>query len=274
VSNFSSLLIQFPSSFDNSHHHISNLTSENVLSTVSHISPAFRPYRNLHHFQDTRRPIDEFLGAGIIQESNSQYAAPGFIVTEKDNWPGRLVIEYRAFKKITMPNASPLSHSEDLCHDLWRLYHYFSKLDLKSGYHQLGIPSADRPKTVFIVLQGHYEFPVLSMGPQNAPAGFQKIMCNILNPCREFYNVFLDDIVIFSATFAEHLRYVMLVFGILWKAKLMLNVSKCATEIKQLVVLEHMVSATSIASITDAIQAILNFRNYKPLNRLINFEVD
>jgi hypothetical protein len=110
----SNLLIQFSSVFDNSHLNISNLTIENAFNTVPYVPPALRPHRNPHHFQETRRIFDQFLEAGIIQESNPPYAAPGFIVPRKDNRPGRLVIDDRALNKITIPNASPSPHGEDL----------------------------------------------------------------------------------------------------------------------------------------------------------------
>lgn len=267
----SSLVTEFSSIFDNSRHNISNLIIENVFNTVPHVPPAFRPHRNPHHLQETRRLIDEFLEAGIIQESNSPYAAPGFIVPRKDNRPGRLVVDYRALNKITIPDASPLPHGEDLLQELGKGYHYFSKLDLKSGYHQLRIPPADRPKTAFVVSQGHYEFLVLSMGPQNAPAGFQKAMFNLLKPCRDFCQVFLDDIVLFSKTFHEHLRHLQLVFEILARSKLILNVSKCELAVRQVVVLGHTVSANSITPTSDAIQAILNLQEPRTLKQANKF---
>ncbi|CAF5219958.1 unnamed protein product, partial [Rotaria magnacalcarata] len=192
------LLAQFSQLFDNSRHNISKIVVENVFNTVPHSPPSFRPHRNPHNREETQRLIDEFLEAGMIQESNSPYAAPAFIVPRKDNRPGRLVVDYRALNKITIPDASPLPHMEDLLQELGKGYKYFSRLDLKSGYHQFRIPTADRPKTAFVVSQGHYEFRVLSMGPQNAPAAFQKTMYAVMKSCREFCHVFLDDIIICS----------------------------------------------------------------------------
>ncbi|CAF3966037.1 unnamed protein product [Rotaria magnacalcarata] len=126
--------------FDNSRHNISNIAVENVFNTVPHTPPSFRPHHNPHHREETQRLIEEFLEAGIIQESNSPYAAPAFIVPRKDNHPGRLVVDYRALNKITVPDASPLPHTEDLLQELGEGYKYFSRLDLKSGYHQFRVP--------------------------------------------------------------------------------------------------------------------------------------
>jgi transposase InsO family protein len=267
----SSLLSDFSGLFDNSRHNISDAVIENVFNTIPHSPPAFRPHRNPHHRQETQRLIEEFLDAGIIQESNSPYAAPGFIVPRKENRPGRLVVDYRALNKVTIPDASPLPHGEDLLQELGKGYRYFSKLDLKSGYHQFRLPAADRSKTAFVVSQGHYEFLVLSMGPQNAPAGFQKTMYNIMQPCREFCQVFLDDIVIYSKTFDEHMHHLRLAFGTLAKAKLVLNASKCALAVETVVVLGHLVSATSITPTPNAIQAILDLPEPRTLKQANKF---
>ena len=267
-----SLLSDYSQLFDNSFHNISTIEVPNVFNTVPHSPPAFRPHRNPHHYQETRRLIDEFLDAGIIQESTSPYAAPGFLVPRKDNRPGRLVVDYRALNRVTIPDAGPLPHPEDLLQELGKGYRYFSKLDLKSGYHQFRIPPEDRPKTAFVVSQGHYEFLVLSMGPQNAPAAFQRTMFNLLKSCRDFSQVFLDDVVVYSKTFLEHLTHLRLLFALLAKYRLVLNASKCELAVESVVVLGHHVSATSITPTNDAIQVILTLpepRTLKQANRFL-----
>ena len=267
----SGILTEFSQLFDNSHHNISNIVIENVFNTVPHTPPAFRPHRNPHTQQETQRLIEEFLEAGIIQESNSPYAAPGFIVPRKDNRPGRLVIDYRALNKITIPDASPLPHGEDLLQELGKGYKYFSKLDLKSGYHQLLLPPEDRPKTAFVVSHGHYEFLVLSMGPQNAPAAFQKTMYRVLKPCRNFCQVYLDDIIIYSKTFDEHISHLRLTFEILANARLVLNASKCELAVQKVVVLSHAVTEMGLTPTDDAIQAILELSEPRTLTEANKF---
>ena len=267
----SKLLTSYSHLFDNSHHNISDIVIENVFNTVSHSPPASRPHRNPHTYAETQRLIDEFLEAGLIQESNSPYAAPAFIVPRKDNRPGRLVVDYRALNKITTPDASPLPHSEDLLQELGKGYKFFSKLDLKSGYHQFRIPVEDRQKTAFVVSQGHYEFLVLSMGPQNAPVAFQKTMSRILKSCREFCQVFLDDILIFSKTFSEHIDHLSAIFRTLSAAKLVLNATKCELVVQQVVVLGHLVSETDIKPTQDAVRAILELAEPRTLKQANKF---
>ena len=172
----SSLLSRFSDLFDTSTHNISKIFIKHVFNTIPHSPPAFRPHRNP---EETQKVIDEFLDAGIIHESHSPYAAPAFIVPRKNNRPCRLVVDYRALNKITIPDASPLPHIEDTLQELGRGFKYFSKLDLKSGYHQFQIPKEDQEKTAFVVSSGHYEFSVLPMGPTNGPPCFQKILCQI-----------------------------------------------------------------------------------------------
>ncbi|CAF4506057.1 unnamed protein product [Rotaria sp. Silwood2] len=251
--------------------HVDDHLRQNVLSTIPHLPSAFRPHRNPHNRQETQRLIDEFLEAGIIQESHSPYAAPGFIVPRKDNRPDRLVVDYRALNKITIPDASPLPHADDLLQELGKGYKYFSKLDLKSGYHQFRIPPTDRPKTAFVVSQGHYEFLVLSMGPQNAPAGFKKTMYKVMKPCRDFCHVFLDDIILCSKTFDEHINHLRLAFDTLAKEKLVLNASKCELAFENLIVLGYIVSETSITPTNQAIQAILDLQEPRTLKQANKF---
>ena len=267
----SSLLCEYSPLFDNSHHNVSNIVINHVFNTVPHSPPAFRPHRNPHNREETQCLIDEFLEAGNIQESKSPYVAPGFIVPRKENRSGRLVVNYRALNKITIPDASPLPHGEDLLQELEQDYKYFSKLDRKLGYHQLRISMADRPKTAFVVSQGHYEFLVLPMEPQNAPAAFQKTMFKVMKPYRDFCFIFLDDITVYSKTFNEHISHLWLAFDTLAKAKLILNASKCEPAVEKVLALGHIVSQTSITPTNEAIQAILDLPEPRTLKQANKF---
>ena len=126
-------------------------------------------------------------------------------------------------------------------------------MDLKSDYHQLRVPLADCPKTAFVVSQGHYEFLVLPMGPKNTPVAFQKIMSKVMKPCRDFCLVFLDDIIVYSKTFDEHINHLRLAFDILSKAELVLNASKWELTVEKVHVLDHVVPQTTITPTNEAI---------------------
>ena len=267
----SSLLSRFSHLFDTSKHNISTILVQHVFNTIPHSPPAFRPHRNPHHRDETRKIIDEFLAAGIIRDSHSPYAAPAFIVPRKDNRPGRLVVDYRALNKITIPDASPLPHIEDTLQELSTGFKYFSKLDLKSGYHQFQIPKADQEKTAFVVSSGHYEFSVLPMGPTNGPACFQKPMSNLLKPCCDFPRVYLDDIIIYSKTLQQHLHHLNLVFDILTNHKLVLSPSECEIAVPTVEFLGHIISEHTFTPNNAAIQAILDLREPRTLKEANKF---
>lgn len=267
----SSLLSRFSHLFDTSKHNISKIIIHEVFNTIPHSPPSFRPHRNPHHRAETDAIIDEFLEAGIIHESNSPYAAPAFIVPRKDNRPGRLVVDYRALNRITIPDASPLPHIEDTLQELGRGFKYFSKLDLKTGYHQFQIPKIDQPKTAFVVSSGHYEFSVLPMGPTNGPPCFQKTMLNLLKPCRAFTCVYLDDIIIYSKTFEQHLHHLQLVFQIFANNTLVLSPSKCEIAVTQVEFLGHIVSENTLTPTNDALRAILDLREPRTLKEANKF---
>ncbi|CAF3966020.1 unnamed protein product [Rotaria magnacalcarata] len=109
------------------------------------------------------------------------------------------------------------------------------------------------------------------MGPQNAPAAFQKIMSKLMQPCRPFCHVFLDDIIISSKSFAEHIHHLKSVFETLAKDKLVLNASKCELAVQRVVVLGHKVSETPIEPTPDAIQAILDLQEPRTLKETNQF---
>ena len=267
----SGLLSRFSNLFDTSKHNVSNIVIHEVFNTIPHSPPSFRPHRNPHHRAATDAIIDEFLAAGIIHESNSPYAAPAFIVPRKDNRPGRLVVDYRALNKITIPDASPLPHMEDTLQELGKGFKYFSKLDLKTGYHQFQIPKADQPKTAFVVSSGHYEFSVLPMGPTNGPPCFQKTMSNLLKPCRSFTFVYLDDVIVYSKTFDLHLHHLQLVFDIFAANKLVLSPSKCEIAVTKVEFLGHIVSENTLTPTNDAIQAIIDLQEPRTLKQANKF---
>jgi len=267
----SSVLSHFSHLFDTSKHNISKIVINQVFNTNPHSPPSFRPHRNPHHKKETQAIIDEFLDAGIIHESNSPYAAPAFIVPRKDNRPGRLVVDYRALNKITIPDASPLPHIDDMLQELGRGFKYFSKLDLKAGYHQFQIPKEDQQKTAFVVSSGLYEFSVLPMGPTNGPPCFQKTMSNLLKPCREFSCVYLDDILVYSATFEQHLFHLKLVFTIFDTNKIVLSPSKCEIAVTRVEFLGHIVSEHTLTPNNDAIQAIIDLREPRTLKEANKF---
>jgi hypothetical protein len=159
---------------------------------------------------ELKNQIDELSEKGYIRPSTSPWAAPVLFVEKKDG-TRRMCIDYRALNEVTIKNKYPLPRIEDLFDQL-RGASMFSKIDLRSGYHQLRIRPSDIPKTTFITKYGLYEFTVMSFGLTNAPAFFMNLMNSVfMNYLDKFVVVFIDDILIYSQSEAEHVDHLRMV---------------------------------------------------------------
>ncbi|KAL4026595.1 hypothetical protein IC575_015031 [Cucumis melo] len=158
----------------------------------------------------------------------------------------RLCIDYRELNKVTVKNRYPLPRIDDLFDQLQGAT-VFSKIDLRSGYHQLRIKDEDVPKTTFRSRYGHYEFIVMAFGLTNAPAVFMDLMNRVF---REFLDtfviVFIDDILIYSKTEAEHEEHLRMVLQTLRDNKLYAKFLKCEFWLKQVSFLGHVVSKVGL----------------------------
>jgi hypothetical protein len=167
---------------------------ELILGTVPISKRAYRVYGP--ELVELKKQIDELLEKGYIKSSTSPWAAPVLFV-EKDGTK-RMCIDYRALNEVTIKNKYPLPPIEDLFDQL-RGASVFSKIDLRSGYHQLRIRLSDIPKTTFITKYGLYEFMVMSFGLTNAPAYFMYLMNSVfMDYLDKFVVVFIDDILVYS----------------------------------------------------------------------------
>ena len=163
---------------------------------------------------------------GKIRPSRSPYGAPLFF--EKDgNKPLRGVVDYRALNRITKRNNAPLPRSDEMFDRLGGA-RAFSKLDLKTGFHQIRLRAEDIEKTAFNTKYGQFEYLVTPMGLCNAPATFQTLMNNIFYDCiDEFLVVYMDDLLIFSKNEEDHLRHVEEVLKRLRDHELYVSPKKC-----------------------------------------------
>jgi hypothetical protein len=139
-------------------------------------------------------------------------------------------------------------------------YKFFSKLDMKSGFWQLPIKEEDKHKTAFITTGGLYEWNVLVQGLKNSPPSFQRVMADILAPCRNFSLVYIDDIIVFSRSFHEHVDHVQQLLSVLSKYNFQLNPPKCKLFHQQIDYLSHIISEEGFQPNHEKIKAIMSMR--------------
>ncbi|GJZ94294.1 reverse transcriptase domain-containing protein [Tanacetum coccineum] len=170
------------------------------------------PYRLVpSELEELSGQLKELQDKGFIRPRSSPWGAPVLFVKKKDG-SFRMCINYRELNKLTIKNHYLLPRIDDLFDQLQGLQ-FFSKIDLRSGYHQLRVHEDDIPKTAFRTRYGHFEFTVMPFGLTNAPAVFMDLINRVCRPYLDkFVTVFIDDILIYSKTqeeHVEHLRHVI-----------------------------------------------------------------
>ncbi|GBG66382.1 hypothetical protein CBR_g60034 [Chara braunii] len=197
----------------------------------------------------------EYKYRGWIRPSSSPYGALVLFVRKK-NKDLRLCIDYRKLNAQTIRNAGPLPRIDDLLERLGGAK-FFSKLDLKSGYHQLEIRKEDRYKTTFKTRYGHFEWLVMPFGLTNAPATFQAAMTTELRHMLDrFVLIYLNDILVYSRSLDEHVEHLPTVLERLRQAKYKANRNKCEFAWQELEYLGHYVTPQGIRPLADKIEAL------------------
>ena len=210
--------------------------------------PTFKQMYRLSplEYRELEKQVTAFLKAGIIEPSQSPYGAPVLFVPKPNGRGLRLCVDYRALNSITVKNRCTLPRIDDLL-DAVSGSQYFTSLDLTSGYHQILISEEDRQKTAFRTPFGHFQFKVLIEGLTNAPATFQTVMNSIFAPyLRKFVVVYLDDILIFSKSEAEHQAHVRMVLEVLQREKFYVTKAKSRFAQTEIQYLGHVVNAQGI----------------------------
>ncbi|GJR92536.1 putative nucleotidyltransferase, ribonuclease H [Tanacetum coccineum] len=214
------------------------------------------PYRMAPvELKELKDQLQELLERGFIRPSVSPWGAPVLFVKKKDG-SMRLCIDYRELNRITVRNKYPLPRIDDLFDQLQGAK-FFSKIDLRSGYHQLRVKEQDISKTAFRTRYGHYEFLVMPFGLTNAPAVFMDLMNRVFHEYLDkFVIVFIDDILVYSKTREEHEDHLRIVLEILRQKKLYAKFSKCDFWLGQVAFLGHIVSADGISMDPAKVEAI------------------
>ncbi|KAL8098129.1 hypothetical protein AgCh_031048 [Apium graveolens] len=204
------------------------------------------PYRMAPiEMKELAKQLQELLDKGVIRPSVSPWGAPVLFVKKKDG-SMRLCIDYRELNKLTIKNKYLLPRINDLFDQLKGAC-YFSKIDLRSGYHQLKIKPEDIPKTAFRTRYGHYEFLVMSFGLTNVPAAFMDLMNRVYKEYLDkFVIVFIDDILIYSKNPEDHATHLRISLQKLREKQLYAKFSKCEFWLTEVQFLGHVVSKEGI----------------------------
>ncbi|KAK1609151.1 hypothetical protein QYE76_032824 [Lolium multiflorum] len=208
---------------------------------------------------ELKKQLDDMLAKGLIRPSASPWRSPVLFVDKKDGTI-RLCTDYRKLNDVTIKNKYPLPKIEDLFDQLTGAT-VFSKIDLRTGYHQLKIRASDIPKTAFTTRYGLYEYNVMSFGLTNAPAYFMNLMNKIfMNFLDKFVVVFIDDILIYSKTEEEHEQHLEMVLDTLREHQLYAKFSKCEFWLREVGFLGHILSAGGIAVDPSKIKTVAEWK--------------
>ncbi|GKC54177.1 putative reverse transcriptase domain-containing protein [Tanacetum coccineum] len=214
--------------------------------------------------------LKELSDKGFIRPSSSPWGVPVLFVKKKDG-SFRMCINYWELNKLTVKNRYPLPRFDDLFDQLQESSVY-SKIDLRSGYHQLRVREEDIPKTAFRTRYGHYEFQVMPFGLTNAPAVFMDLMNRVCKPYLDkFVIVFIDDILIYSKNKQEHEEHLKLILELLKKEELYAKFSKCEFWIPKVQFLGHVIDSEGIHVDPAKIESIKDWASPKSPTEIRQF---
>lgn len=221
-----------------------------------------RPYRcNIEDKKEIQQQITKLLEKNLIEESYSPFAAPVTLAYKKDEKKkSRLCIDFRELNKIVIPQSQPFPLIEDLIVKT-RDCKFFSTLDINSAFWSIPLRIEDRQKTAFVTQEGHFQWTCLPFGLKTSPAIFQRILSSIIrrHKLSDFCVNYIDDILIFSKTFQEHVDHLSQLLESIMKEGFRLKLSKCTFASDSVKYLGHVIKNNSISPINDNLISIKEF---------------
>ena len=212
--------------------------------------------------EEVNRHLRQMMDQGVIQPSVSPWASPIVLVKKKDGTL-RFCVNYRSLNSVTKSDTFPLPRIDDLLDQLGKAQ-YFTTLDLAAGYWQIQVHPDSREKTAFITHRGLYEFRVMPFGLMNAPAAFQRLMQLVLmelNPedGKDFVSVYIDDIIVFSASLEDHLQHLERVLTRIREVGLKLKPAKCHFAKNEVHYLGYLVTREGLKPTQEHLRAVSEF---------------
>jgi hypothetical protein len=234
---------------------------EFVIDPLPETAPTFKQsYRmSVEELKGLKKQLVELQEAGYIRPNSSPCGAPVLFVQKKEGSQG-MCVDYRSLNDVTVKNKYPLPRIEDLF-DQMRGAKVFSKIDLRSGYHQMKNRPSDIPKTILSTRYGIYEFTVMTFGLTNAPTCFMNLMNKVfMEYLDRFVVVFIDDILIYSQSDNDHEEHLRLVLQKLRDNQLYAKFSKCEFWIGEVPFLGHIISNGGISVDPAKVKEIMEWR--------------
>ncbi|MCO5597790.1 hypothetical protein L7F22_051872 [Adiantum nelumboides] len=241
---------------------------DHMIELIPGSSPPNKPPYRVSQAQqeEIMRQVNELVEKGMVRPSSSPFCSPVLLVQKKDG-TYRMCVDYRALNRITIKNRFPMPRVEDLFDKLQGSI-YFSRIDLKSCYHQIRIVDEDIVKTAFRTLFGLYEYLVMPFGLTNAPDTFNCMMERIFRPHRNFTG---DDVIIYSKTIEEHKEHLKVIFQALRDNKLYVNQKKSEFFLQEIQYLGHIISKNGIRMDRAKLEVIKDWPNPRNLHEVRSF---
>jgi hypothetical protein len=218
-----------------------------------------------------REWLKEMLRTGKIRRSTSPAGSPILFVPKPNGRGLRLCVDYRGINRVTIPNRYPLPLMQEL-QDRTQGAQFFTKMDLKNGFHLIRIREGDEWKTAFRTRYGLYEFMVMPFGLTNAPATFQDMMNHVFRDMIDLgLLVYMDDLLIYAKTAEEHDEIVREVLGRLQKHKLAVSPEKCVWRVTEVEFLGYIIGRDGIKMSPEKVEAVLEWKSPSSLTEVQSF---